>query len=308
MPPRHRPKSPLSALLRSSVAGGGLARLPFSAGGLAGAGEALPSATSQAPGPPAVALGNERFAEHREAAGADRRADAGDGRGGRHRIDGNRRRGKAPAHADELGDLRNLDGQALANPRPDREVERLVAEIERSAHRGIDLLRLHRDRAVDPRHAARERQTDDGAAQLRGGIDRAKRIDRLGETIERHGGIDLGVDERGRADHRPRAAVDPAHPLVRGVAAHRHVDGQAGLSASHLAGDAGGGEQRGEIELAALDAQGDLRSASAPRIDGQRSRHRPAIGRRPAARARRACRRARRTGRGPARACGRRRA
>ena len=82
-------------------------------------------------------------------------------------------------------------------------------------------------------------------------------------------GIELGVDERRRPDHRPRVAIDSAHPLVRRIAMHGHIDGDVRLSAPDFACHAGRGEQRGKIEFAALDTQGNRRNPSARCVDGE---------------------------------------
>ena len=116
--------------------------------------------------------------------------------------------------------------------------------------------------------------------ELGGRLDRAERIDGLGQAIERETGIELRVDERRRAHHCLRPASDAAHPLVRRVAAHRDVDRHGRLAAAHLARHAGGGEQRREVEIATVELERDGRRLAAGRIDRHRAGDRAAVARR----------------------------
>ena len=68
----------------------------------------------------------QRLAEQRETAGVGGCADASDGGGSSHRIDRDRGRAERPVKTNQLGNLRNVQRDALPDLRLDGEVERSV--------------------------------------------------------------------------------------------------------------------------------------------------------------------------------------
>ena len=85
---------------------------------------------------------------------------------------------------DEVGNLRNFDGEALPDARVKREVKRFAPEIERPAGGDVHLFRFDGDRAIDCGDAVRERQTDHGTPELGIRVDGAKRIEGFREAVE----------------------------------------------------------------------------------------------------------------------------
>ncbi len=170
-------------------------------------------------------------------------------------VDRDRRLVEAAADAHEARELRHVDLDALADLRLHRQVERLVAEIERAARRRGDLPGLDRDRAIDVRDAAAHRQSEHGAAQLGGGVYRLQRIERAGELRQRRFALHGGAPERRRAgDDEDRSAHRRSHAMRRVSAA---VDGdvRAYLAAADFALDARGRRQRGQVEVLPVELQ-----------------------------------------------------
>ena len=98
----------------------------------------------------------------------------------------------------ELGDLRNIDRDALLDPWVQGQIQRLIAEIERAGRRHADFFRIERYRSIHLCDAIFQRKAHDGALELCRRIARAKRIQRVHELIERMVEIELGIDERRR--------------------------------------------------------------------------------------------------------------
>src|SRR6266550_3006781 len=127
----------------------------------------------------------QRFSDDGQASRIDRRTNFGSGGGGPYRIDADSGRSERSLKTNQAGDLRNVDRNALANLRFDRQIQRFLPKIQRAAGRRREFFGLKRDAAIDMCDAVFQRQSADSAFELGRRVDLVKWVYRVGQAIER---------------------------------------------------------------------------------------------------------------------------
>ena len=145
---------------------------------------ALPSATSQTPGPVSAGGSQHRGTERRQSPASGRRAELGDRRRRRFRVDVDRWATRAARESERDRRLARCRSECPAS-----RVARTTGRASRSRKSSVPLaatpisLRLRRDRAVDVGNTVVQWNADDGAHELRRRRPIAERIHRLRELV-----------------------------------------------------------------------------------------------------------------------------